>query len=384
MASQVPQRRPDLRLREPDSRAGRRLRRVRRAARRAGRGRSEVGNGFEAGVDQGPLIERRRVAKVEEHVADASPRAPRVLSAAAARARRDASSSRPCSPTPRATMLVAREETFGPVAPVFRFETEEEAIALANDTEFGLAAYFYSRDVGRVLARRRGARVRHGRRQHRPHLRRGSRRSAASSSRASAARAPATASTTTSRSSTSASRASEPEHADRRQGAEQRTAPDRDRDSGAWRGALEAAGFESLWVSDHIVMPAAIESRYPFAADGRATWSSETPYLDALIALALIAARPSARRSARPCSCCRSATRSPSRSRPPRSMSPAAAGSRSASAPAGSRRSSTRSASRSSGAARASRSGWRSLAPAGPAAPARGRATTRCPPTSSA
>lgn len=54
--------------------------------------------------------------------------------------------------------------------------------------------------------------------------------------------------------------------------------------------ALEAAGFESLWVSDHIVMPAAIESRYPFAADGRATWPSDTPYLDALIALALIAA----------------------------------------------------------------------------------------------
>jgi probable F420-dependent oxidoreductase len=54
--------------------------------------------------------------------------------------------------------------------------------------------------------------------------------------------------------------------------------------------ALEAAGFESLWVSDHIVLPAAIASRYPFAADGRATWSPETPYLDALVALALAAA----------------------------------------------------------------------------------------------
>ena len=59
---------------------------------------------------------------------------------------------------------------------------------------------------------------------------------------------------------------------------------------GAMARTLEEAGFESLWVSDHIVMPAAIESRYPFAADGRATWSSETPYIDALIALALIAA----------------------------------------------------------------------------------------------
>jgi len=58
---------------------------------------------------------------------------------------------------------------------------------------------------------------------------------------------------------------------------------------GAMAHQLEAAGFDSLWVSDHIVMPAAIESRYPFAADGRATWSSETPYYDALIALALIA-----------------------------------------------------------------------------------------------
>src|SRR3954453_5625601 len=53
---------------------------------------------------------------------------------------------------------------------------------------------------------------------------------------------------------------------------------------------LEAGGFESLWVSDHIVMPAAIESRYPFAADGRATWSTDTPYIDALVALALPAA----------------------------------------------------------------------------------------------
>jgi succinate-semialdehyde dehydrogenase/glutarate-semialdehyde dehydrogenase len=59
-------------------------------------------------------------------------------------------------------MLCAREETFGPVAPVFRFETEAEAIALANATEFGLASYFYSRDMGRIFARRRGAGVRHG------------------------------------------------------------------------------------------------------------------------------------------------------------------------------------------------------------------------------
>ena len=64
-------------------------------------------------------------------------------------------------------MLVAREETFGPVAPLFRFKDEEEAIRMANDTEFGLASYFYTRDLGAHLARRRGARVRHRRRQHR-------------------------------------------------------------------------------------------------------------------------------------------------------------------------------------------------------------------------
>ena len=64
-----------------------------------------------------------------------------------------------------ADMAVAREETFGPVAPLFRFKTEEEAIAMANDTEFGLACYFYTRDIGRVWRVGRGARIRHGRHQ---------------------------------------------------------------------------------------------------------------------------------------------------------------------------------------------------------------------------
>ena len=70
-------------------------------------------------------------------------------------------------------MMIFREETFGPVAPLFRFKTEEEAIRLANDTEFGLASYFYSRDIGRILRVGRGAGIRHRRHQRGHHLDRG-------------------------------------------------------------------------------------------------------------------------------------------------------------------------------------------------------------------
>ena len=98
---------------------------------------------------------------------------------------------------------------------------------------------------------------------------------------------------------------------------------------------LEQAGFESLWVSDHVVFPEQIDSRYPFAADGRATWATSTPYFDAVVALALIAGRRSTSRSGRRCSSCRCATRWSSRSRRRRSTSSAAAGSRSVSAQAG-------------------------------------------------
>ena len=91
-------------------------------------------------------------------------------------------------------MKVAREETFGPVAPLFRFKTEEEAIKLANDTEFGLAAYFYSRDIGRVWRVGEAPGVRHRRHQRGHHLVGGRCRSAASRSPASAAKARTTAS----------------------------------------------------------------------------------------------------------------------------------------------------------------------------------------------
>jgi succinate-semialdehyde dehydrogenase/glutarate-semialdehyde dehydrogenase len=111
-----------------------------------------LGNGFEPGVGQGPLIDAEAVAKVESHVADALARGARLV-AGGSRAREiGAGFYRPtvlADVTP--AMRCAREETFGPVAAVLRFETEAEAIALANATESGLASYLYSRDVGRIF-----------------------------------------------------------------------------------------------------------------------------------------------------------------------------------------------------------------------------------------
>jgi len=110
----------------------------------------KVGNGVEEGVTQGPLIDAKAVEKVEQHIADALDQGARVLTGG----KRHALGHSFFEPTVLADvtsdMLVAREETFGPMAPLFRFKTEEEAIALANDTEFGLASYFYARDVGRI------------------------------------------------------------------------------------------------------------------------------------------------------------------------------------------------------------------------------------------
>ena len=111
----------------------------------------KVGNGVDEGVVQGPLIDAKALAKVEEHIADAKSKGARVLTGGA----RHALGGTFFQPTVIAdattTMLVANEETFGPVAPLFRFKTEADAIALANATEFGLAAYMYSRDIGRCL-----------------------------------------------------------------------------------------------------------------------------------------------------------------------------------------------------------------------------------------
>jgi succinate-semialdehyde dehydrogenase/glutarate-semialdehyde dehydrogenase len=109
----------------------------------------KVGPGNEEGVVQGPLIDDAALAKVESHVADAVEHGARVLCGGS----RHAQGGNFFQPTVLANvtpaMRVAREETFGPVAPLFRFESEAEAIAMANDTEFGLAAYFYSRSLAR-------------------------------------------------------------------------------------------------------------------------------------------------------------------------------------------------------------------------------------------
>jgi succinate-semialdehyde dehydrogenase/glutarate-semialdehyde dehydrogenase len=111
----------------------------------------KVGAGTEAGVVQGPLIDAQALAKVEEHIADALAKGAKVLTGG----RRHALGGTFYEPTVIAgvtpDMKCAREETFGPVAPLFRFKTEAEAIALANATEFGLAAYFFSRDVARCF-----------------------------------------------------------------------------------------------------------------------------------------------------------------------------------------------------------------------------------------
>ena len=111
----------------------------------------KVGSGFETGVQQGPLIDRNALVKVQAHVDDARAKGARVVTGGKPH---DLGGTY-FQPTVLADvtqdMLVAREETFGPVAPVFRFGTEAEAISAANSTEFGLAAYFYSRDVARVF-----------------------------------------------------------------------------------------------------------------------------------------------------------------------------------------------------------------------------------------
>jgi succinate-semialdehyde dehydrogenase/glutarate-semialdehyde dehydrogenase len=109
----------------------------------------KVGNGFEPGVNQGPLIDDAALAKVERHVADALSHGARIVVGGSRIGERFYTPTVLADVT--ANMLCAREETFGPVAPVFRFKTEAEAIERANATEFGLASYFYSRDVGRIF-----------------------------------------------------------------------------------------------------------------------------------------------------------------------------------------------------------------------------------------
>ena len=111
----------------------------------------KVGNGMTDGVSQGPLINADAVAKVEEHIGDALKRGASIVTGG----HRHALGGNFFQPTILANVpaeaLIFREETFGPVAPLFRFKTEEEAIRMANDTQFGLASYFYARDIGRIF-----------------------------------------------------------------------------------------------------------------------------------------------------------------------------------------------------------------------------------------
>jgi succinate-semialdehyde dehydrogenase/glutarate-semialdehyde dehydrogenase len=112
-------------------------------------GKLVVGEGTKPGVTQGPLINAAAITKVEAHVQDAVAHGARVMMGASATRSAAPSTSRRCLVTP--AMQIAQEETFGPVAPLFRFRDEADAIAIANGTPFGLAAYLYTRDLTRAF-----------------------------------------------------------------------------------------------------------------------------------------------------------------------------------------------------------------------------------------
>ncbi|MBC7513155.1 MAG: NAD-dependent succinate-semialdehyde dehydrogenase [Herminiimonas sp.] len=116
----------------------------------AGAKRIVVGSGFDAGIGQGPLIDMQAVEKVMDHVADAMAKGATLVAGGRAHALGGNFYEPTVLSNVTADMKIMREETFGPVAAVVRFTSEEEVIAAANDTDFGLASYFYSRDIGRV------------------------------------------------------------------------------------------------------------------------------------------------------------------------------------------------------------------------------------------
>ena len=110
-----------------------------------------IGNGLENGVTTGPLIDSKAVAKVEEHIADAVSKGAKVVAGGKPHALGGTFFEPTILVDVPKDAAVAKEETFGPLAPLFRFKDEAEVIAMANDTEFGLASYFYARDLGRVF-----------------------------------------------------------------------------------------------------------------------------------------------------------------------------------------------------------------------------------------
>ncbi|MBP6655916.1 MAG: aldehyde dehydrogenase family protein, partial [Propionivibrio sp.] len=111
----------------------------------------KVGNGVDAGVTQGPLIDQAAVAKVEALLADATAKGARIVCGGKPHALGGTFFEPTIVADVSQDMRMAREEIFGPVAPLFRFKDEAEAIRMANDTEFGLASYFYARDMARVF-----------------------------------------------------------------------------------------------------------------------------------------------------------------------------------------------------------------------------------------
>nr|WP_303802815.1 NAD-dependent succinate-semialdehyde dehydrogenase [Snodgrassella alvi] len=111
----------------------------------------KIGNGLDQGVTVGPLIDAGAVNKVQEHITDAINKGAEVVAGGSADNHGELFFQPTLLKNVTQDMKVAREETFGPLAPVFRFESEEEVVSWANDTEFGLASYFYSRDIGRIV-----------------------------------------------------------------------------------------------------------------------------------------------------------------------------------------------------------------------------------------
>ena len=114
-------------------------------------GQLHVGNGVDSGVTTGPMIDEKAVEKVEEHIADAVAKGASIKMGGKRHSLGHSFFEPTILTNVTQAMAVAKEETFGPVAPLFKFETEDEVIGYANDTEFGLASYFYSRDIGRIF-----------------------------------------------------------------------------------------------------------------------------------------------------------------------------------------------------------------------------------------
>jgi acyl-CoA reductase-like NAD-dependent aldehyde dehydrogenase len=133
-------------------------------------GAMKVADGFEPGAVIGPLIDMKAVEKVEAHIADAAKKGAKVVTGGKRAAQAGSFFESTVLPDVTTDMVITKEETFGPVAPLYRFKSEDGAVKMANDTEFGLASYFLQPRHRPHLARRRGARIRHCRHQRGYHI----------------------------------------------------------------------------------------------------------------------------------------------------------------------------------------------------------------------